>query len=561
MILGIDVGGTYTDGVLTDQQAVIQSAKRPTDSQDLPKTLIRVMDDLLEGISGQEIKRVVLSTTLVTNLIATGETKQIAVLLLPGAGLPCSAFALFPNCYFLKGGVDFRGQVVEKLDRAEVENTIRQLASSGCKKFVIAGKFSNRNDQLVREIEKKILAAIPEASVLLDNETAGQLNFMRRIATAFYSMYALEPWQEFARAMDTALTAKGIHADIDILKADGGTTPLPNSLKNPCETIFSGPAASVMGGMALNQSEKNAIVLDIGGTTSDIALLIDGRPLYASRGASINQKLTHIRSFSVSSLALGGDSPISIINGQPAIQSIRQGPALCFGGKQATITDVLNVSEKLDLGKADASRSGIQTLAQVCGRTEDEIVSSIVTQVLDRLEQAIHNMFEQWRDEPAYKVWEITHGKTFAPTTIIGIGAASSAIITKLAARMRVKASFHKYSPIANALGAALARPTADMRLHADTARQFYTVDPGHGKQQHKFKWDTQLDDIKQLAEQEFLNLTQQIGVEKYFAYREFYKTEQFNIIRGWDTEGKIFDVGLQITPGIIDEFKGVTLL
>ena len=115
MILGIDVGGTYTDGVLTDQQAVIQSAKRPTDSQDLPKTLIRVMDDLLEGISGQEIKRVVLSTTLVTNLIATGETKQIAVLLLPGAGLPCSAFALFPNCYFLKGGVDFRGQVVEKL--------------------------------------------------------------------------------------------------------------------------------------------------------------------------------------------------------------------------------------------------------------------------------------------------------------------------------------------------------------------------------------------------------------------------------------------------------------
>ena len=94
MILGIDVGGTYTDGVLTDQQAVIQSAKRPTDSQDLPKTLIRVMDDLLEGISGQEIKRVVLSTTLVTNLIATGETKQIAVLLLPGTGLPCSAFAL-----------------------------------------------------------------------------------------------------------------------------------------------------------------------------------------------------------------------------------------------------------------------------------------------------------------------------------------------------------------------------------------------------------------------------------------------------------------------------------
>ena len=138
-------------------------------------------------------------------------------------------------------------------------------------------------------------------------EVSGQLNFLRRAVTAYYTAVTRDKWARFADSIKEALRKRGIVSPINILKADGGTMPLEVSLHNPCETVFSGPAASVMGAFALTMDQQTSVVVDIGGTTTDLALILEGRPLYASRGAVL-AVVIRIRSFAVRSMALGGDS-------------------------------------------------------------------------------------------------------------------------------------------------------------------------------------------------------------------------------------------------------------
>ena len=117
MLIGIDVGGTFTDGVLFDEKTIVTSVKHPTDKQNLKATLLQVLDDLLTASGGETIHRIVFSTTLVTNLLATESGDKTALLLLPGPGLPLAMYHLFPNSFFLKGSVDFRGRVLEEVDQ------------------------------------------------------------------------------------------------------------------------------------------------------------------------------------------------------------------------------------------------------------------------------------------------------------------------------------------------------------------------------------------------------------------------------------------------------------
>ncbi|MEN6616476.1 MAG: hydantoinase/oxoprolinase N-terminal domain-containing protein, partial [Syntrophorhabdus sp.] len=101
-LIGIDVGGTYTDGVLFSDGAVMHSFKHPTDQLNLKDTLLSVLDELLAHAGECEIQRVVLSTTLVTNLLATGRGERTALILMPGSGLPFSSYRISPDTYFLK---------------------------------------------------------------------------------------------------------------------------------------------------------------------------------------------------------------------------------------------------------------------------------------------------------------------------------------------------------------------------------------------------------------------------------------------------------------------------
>lgn len=559
MLVGIDVGGTFTDGVLYDQQngKVMHFVKVPTQDEAMQSTLMQVLDLLLENQNLSGIDRIVLSTTLVTNLLATNTFEPPAMVLLPGPGLPDDAYDLFPHTYFIKGTIDFRGRETEKMDPEQVKTVIREIEEQGIKKIAVVGKFSNRNQLHEKKVQNLINEINPDLEVMLGSETAGQLNFMRRIVTTYYALAAQADWTRFAAEINKALAERQLEKiHIDILKADGGTMVLNKSMQKSCETVFSGPAASTMGALALLGDHANAVVLDIGGTTTDISLLLDGQALHASRGASINERYTQIKAISTRSVALGGDSPIILHDDTIDITAQRQGQAACFGGDRAAVIDVFNCIYNLGIGDNERSILKLKEMAELAGIQMEQLLTKVEDLVLDKLSLNIEEMFKEWENEPAYHVWEVVHQRRFKMETIIGIGAAAPAIIPVLAGRLQVQPFIHQLSPVANALGAALARPTLSMNLHIDTQNGFYTTDLDGVHGQVAKGRAFQMQDAQNLA----LELLQKIAAEndmsQYSNEACFYQEEQFNIIRGWDSPGKIFEVGIKIVPGFISEFK-----
>jgi len=557
MVIGIDVGGTYTDGALFSDGTVVHSVKHPTDDNNLEATLLLVLDDLLSHADSKDIRRIVLSTTLVTNLLATGQGERTALLLLPGSGLPFSAYRISSDTHFLRGCIDFRGREIEAPDPDEIGEVLRKVHDGGIERVAVAGKFSNRNDAHEILVRKMANARYPHMDVCTSNEISGRLNFPRRAVTCYYTAMTLREWNRFADGIESAVRMRSPASDLHILKADGGTTTLEASRKRPCETVFSGPAASTMGTLALSRESLNAVSVDIGGTTSDISLLIEGRPLYASRGALIKGHLTHINSFAVSSLPLGGDSALWEESGKLRVGPMRRGPAACFGGEVPTVTDAFNLLMNLNLGDVEASRARLGSMAAFFEESVEELCRKVADEVTKTLEKSIRNMFALWEDEPAYKVWEVVNRRKFELHRVIGIGAAAPAIVPGLAKSMGVGYFLHRYSPVANALGAAVARPTLAVDVHVDTGRRSYTASPG-GLSGTIDKRNYQLDDAKELARSCLKELSRERGLADYAHEARFYLEEQFNVVRGWQEEGKLFDVGIQVAPGFIHEYKGV---
>ena len=556
MLIGIDVGGTCTDGVLFSEGTVIHRVKHLTDAADLEGTLLLVLDELLAHGKGKSIQRIVLSTTLVTNLLATGQGERTALLLLPGRGLPFSAYRISPDTHFLRGGIDFRGRQIEAPDKEEIEQVLREIDRAGIQRVAVAGKFSNRNDRHEMLVKELAEARYPHMDVCTSNEISGQLNFPRRAVTCYYTAMTMREWNRFAHGIETATSNRIPGCELHILKADGGTTTLEASRKRPCETVFSGPAASTMGGAALCRGPSNSVVVDIGGTTSDISLLIEGQPLYASKGASIRGHLTHIHSFAVNSLAMGGDSPVLEESGALRVGQVRLGVAACFGGETPTVTDAFNVLLGLNIGDPGASQAKLEAIAGRLSQPLEGLCRSVAGRVIGALKEGIQQMFRQWEDEPAYKVWEVVNRKRFVLHQIIGIGAAAPAIVPMLAQELGVDHFLHPYSPVANALGAAVARPTLAVQVHVDTQNRVYTVSPG-GYSGTVEKSDYQVQDARQLARRFLTQLGRERGLSAYADEAQVYLEEQFNVIRGSRLAGKLFDVGIQIAPGFIHGYGG----
>ncbi|HOL16668.1 MAG TPA: hydantoinase/oxoprolinase family protein [Bacillota bacterium] len=558
MHIGIDVGGTSTDGVLLHRGELVQSVKKPSRQEDLAETILAVLDGLLEGRDAGAVRRLVISTTLVTNLLATQKGARTALILVPGRGLPFDFYRIAPDTYFLKGNIDFRGKVTEPVEEAEIERAVADIRARGIGRIAVAAKFSNRNRTVEQEIARAIKRLYPEATVVLGSETANRLNFPRRAVTAYYSAVTAPEWNGFADRIEEALHRRGLKAPVDILKADGGTMPLVLSRENPVETVFSGPAASAMGAVALSRRKENAVVIDIGGTTSDIALLIDGEPLHASGGALINGRLTHINALALRSLALGGDSAVKGESGRVEITAERFGPAACFGGPVATVSDAFACHRGLKLGEAERAREKIAAAAAAAGLEPGPFAAAVVEQALERLGALIQGMFREWENEPAYKVWEIVHRRRFRLDRLYGIGGAAELIVPLLADRLGVPYLVHRLAPVANALGTAVARPTLAVSLYADTQQKRYLVDREGIEGSIDNPEGFRLEEARKTAAQCLARLAAARGAAQYLNDTRVILAEQFNMIRGFSRVGKIFRVDVQIAPGLIDEFEGV---
>ena len=259
MLLGIDVGGTFTDAVVLRQGEVVAQAKRATTHDDVLQCVLAALDAVLQPGMAQELERVVISSTIVTNALTEGSLPPAFLAIIAGPGMNVKGH-LPVTPYYLSGYVDHRGKITANIEWSRHQELLRRKGSGVC---AVSGKFSVRNPQLEYQAEHE-LKKCGYSKVFLGSELSGELNFVRRSNSAYFSAQVYELFNRFCRRIERALAERGISAPVHILKADGGTLPLEAALQQPVEAVFTGPAASVLGIEALCAPEVNSISLDVG---------------------------------------------------------------------------------------------------------------------------------------------------------------------------------------------------------------------------------------------------------------------------------------------------------
>lgn len=584
MIVGIDVGGTHTDGVLIksktgsraeDDYEIFSTSKVVTDQADLMGSIVNALDNLICGEENKEIKRIVLSTTLATNAILEEKYDPVGLILIPGPGLNPEYLKYGDDNFILSGYINHRGHQVKSLDEDEVFKGLGQLESHDIKNVGVIGKFSIRNP----EQEEKVIEIINDNSysfqvVTAGHQLSGRLNFPRRVVTAYFNSAVTPLHQGFIKAIKEALKARKIKAEVFLLKCDGGTIPLEKSVGVPVQTVNSGPAASIMGVMTLGQvgqQKETAISLDIGGTTTDIGLFIDGEPVFMPEGIAINGLPTLVRGLYSVSIPLGGDSQISVEKGCLQIGPQRSGPAAACGGPAPTPTDALLIlgyigddqdyEKNFDLEAARQSLSSLSTKLNPLAYkgylrragvnkdmlSVDILAEIIIDQMTDTIVRKIREILHSLENRPVYTISELLNGSVINPQLLLGMGGPAKALVKILAKKLRYQAELIPYAKVANAIGAAFARPTLGTTVRVDTATAYLdVVEAGI----HRRLRNGEVFNIYK-AEELAVDWTRK-RAENQKIVVEITDKESFNVIRGFRTLGEIMEVKAQIKPGPI---------
>ncbi|GAV21533.1 hydantoinase/oxoprolinase family protein [Carboxydothermus pertinax] len=558
MIVGIDVGGTYTDGVALDHGRVVAKAKVVT-KKNLPETFAEVLAKLIAQ-HNQPIKRVVLSTTLITNLVAEKKYDRAAALLLPGAGMAYEKLNFPFPVKVLSGMVDFRGRVLEDVNEVEVLKALKELIDNGYHKIALVGKFSVRNPELEAKLYRIVKKFNPEIKTALGHKTGGRLNYLRRIYSAVLYLMIKDEFTRFIEELKVIFYALKIPLNlVFIMKGDGGIVPLVEVGRYPLSTLYSGPAASALGAFALCNC-KNIVVLDIGGTTTDIALILNKRPLLSHKGADIGEFLTSVPSLAVTSVPLGGDTAVVVNSGKIAFTGQREGPAYCLGGPAVTVTDALRFLNLINYGDSYRAKRGITKIAQEAGLTPFEAAQKIVDIFAEFVAVEVKNTFKRWENEPRYRIYEILTGKKFEPELISGIGGAAYPLTLFVAKKLGLKGVIYENYEVANALGAALARDNLSITVYIDTEQNYVAIPEwGYKEAIPKLKNYSE-DEVKEFALLVFRIGAKRMNLRYPPGSEELIYFEQFNVVRNMVTKNKIFTLEIAVPAGILRPVEGRVL-
>lgn len=500
-VLGIDAGGTHTDAVLiTTQGAQLRlaaAAKVPTRHEDLPASVRDVLAELARtlGSGGRAllggVRRVTLGTTLAVNALVQGRADSVGLALSAGPGLDPGRFGLGGHVCVAPGGLDHRGVEVSPLQAAGLVGQAARWQEQGVTAAACVGKFSPRNPAHEQAMSAAILKG-SKLRITLGHRLSGRLNFPRRIATAYYNAAVERLHNNFLDAVEAALAGAGVHASVSLLKADGGAVPVSLSRREPVQSILSGPAASVMGVMALcpGLAQGCALLLDMGGTTTDMAVFAHGSPVVDRDGMRLEGRRTLVRALASVSIGVGGDSLLSVAGaGQDArvrTGPLREGPALAFGGNRPTLLDALNVVNDAQsgstagedeglrgtmAGNAAASRAGVAALAATCGLAPEVLARRAVDDALDQIRLAARDLIETVNAGPVYTLAALKAAREVRPDRLVLVGGPADCIRGRLAAAFGLPVESPGNAAVANAVGAALTLPTAALEIYADTGR------------------------------------------------------------------------------------------
>ena len=384
----------------------------------------------------------------------------------------------------------------------------------------------------------------------MGSELSGELNFVRRTNSAYFAAQVYTLFQSFSHRITRALAERGIKAPVHILKADGGTLPLEVASEQPVEAVFTGPAASVLGIEALAAPLVNSISLDVGGTTTDIAFWEQGLPLMAKRGAVINGYPTAVRSFHMRSIGIGGDSRIHKLNdGSYQVGPEREGPAAAVGGSAATLSDALIVAGYVSFGDVARSKAAIAALG---GKPMLE-AKKIIASACNTIQATIKEMLTEWAKQPVYTVDDVIKGTEFVPAQLIGVGGGAPGLIQALGEVMHLPVDIPLGAMVANAVGAAVARPTLSAGLRADTTDNYYIIPESGRRERLPRRFN------KAVAEELLTSWLQEQTATWQLPDQEteLISYEHFNTVHGYYDTGDIYSLRMQLKPGILHKVVG----
>jgi len=442
--LGIDVGGTNTDAVILDNKNnPIAKIKVPT-TKDVSTGILRALDEVLKGasVNPEEIKYAMLGTTHCTNAIV--ERKNLAKVGIIRAGKPATLsikpLISWPNdlikeiggyTHIVKGGHEYDGRELSPLDEEEIRRAVEDLKKKRVESIAISSVFSpvnNGHEVRISEIVKEIMGE--KTPVSLSHEI-GSISLLERENAAVLNAAIINVADTAVNSFENALKERGIHASLYITQNDGTLMSAEYTLKYPVLTIASGPANSLRGGTFLS-GLKDAIVVDVGGTTTDIGILLNGFPRESAVAVEIGGVRTNFRMPDLISIGLGGGSLVKKEDGE-----IRVGPqsvgyklekeALVFGGNKLTATDIAVFLNKVKLG--DPS---IVKLDRTFAEKVNEKIKTMAEEAIDKMKTSPE------------------------PVPVILVGGGSILLPDKLKSASKVIKPSH--FEVANAIGAAIAQ-------------------------------------------------------------------------------------------------------
>lgn len=548
MIIGLDVGGTHTDVILLDGRQLVREAKIATDSDNLFQTLLAGLGAVTEGVDPTSIRRAVLSTTLATNLIAQQKLPEVGMVVASGPGIDPRHFRTNEHYFILDGAQDHRGREIEPINESQVHTIGKELKSRGIRYAGVVSKFSVRNPAHEEKLAELLAPYVDR--VFMGHQFSGNLNFPRRIATTYLNSAVYPVHKKFFEAVQESLAQKGLTMPIRILRPDGGNMNIASSVDYPAQTILSGPSASVMGAISSAPSQGTCLVLDVGGTTTDMAVLIDKTPLLAPLGIEVPPYKTLIRALQTQSIAIGGDSTVRVQAGKLTIGPDRTGKAMAYGGPVPTPTDAFYVLGKGGSGDAALSRSGLEPLARELGLDINQAAQHIFEAACRTILEGAAEMINSINSKPVYTVHELYEGSQIRPEQLLMLGGPAQQFADQLATMFDGKVRVVPNHQVANAIGCALARTTSEVTLFADTAEGRATA-PGEGFNQEISSSFT-LEDARVLAQDLLREKAIQRGANPRHLEIETLEESQFNMIRGFSTIGKNIRVRMQVKPGLI---------
>lgn len=486
-MIGIDIGGCNLVSARVEEEISI-----------IQKPAVMGVESLFREVKGLlDKERVVVTTSLPINLLVSRfEEMKTLTLLIPGPGLNYSRYGVV-----LKGYVNHRGEVVEKIDEAEVRKVLERERFQN---VAIASKFSVRNPILEEEVRKIVREKVEDKRIALSYFVGG-LNYPARINTTIINAKLKEIVWDLSENIRSKI------GDFYYLKGDGAISTSQLVVENPSELYGSTAVASAFGALYLT-GERDSVVVNIGGISTSLVRIENGKPVFVY-GVEIAGRKTLIRCVDSVSIPLGGNSIVQGGKTTPVCAT----PA-AFGGSAFTLTDALNC---VGFSIGDERRS----IEAGKGIDAESVVDSFVSMIADNL-------------------------KAMECRKIVGAGYLAPYLIPKIAKKADVDYVVPEHSEAVCAIGAAVSKVSLTLHARYDTERGIAIYNGLPAECPFRTGSIPRDEELVEAAKKKVLEIARSFGEEDLGEIKVL-DFSSFTVVKGGMKRGVIADLTLQIEPGI----------